>query len=225
MYLLFLNLLQFCFILNYKHCILWLLWYKFRFLYITCWNACILTNVNLQHSLTLLYNIPLYEQVTIYPFSGLCLYIFRYLANAVVLTLISLAFASSGCAASVTLCCRDFCSGTLTAHLVHRQSTWKCLRAWSSLHSMTEGNLVGKPQLFSHLLWENFEVCSVPVFASTAHRGSLLIMHRLASCLSLSHISICPLTFPPQISYVHSDLCFGTYSWEPELRLLFKTCL
>lgn len=122
-------------------------------------------------------------------------------------------------------CAVGFCSGTLTAHLVRMQGTLKCLRAWSNLHSMTDGNLVGKPHLLSHLLWENFEVSSAPVFASTAPHGSLLIMHHLASCLSLSHISICTVTFPPQISYVHSDLCFGTYSWEPELRLLFRACL
>lgn len=45
------------------------------FLNIMYLNASIFTSVDLQHLLELLLNILLYEQMTVYPFSGSCLYI------------------------------------------------------------------------------------------------------------------------------------------------------
>lgn len=87
---------------------------------------------------------------------------------------------------------------------------------------------VWTPQLFSYLLWEESEVFFPPVFASLAQGGSLLFMHPLLSCLSLYYIFTSSLVFPgitSQINYVNANPCVEIYSWEPKLRLLFKTCL
>ena len=93
---------------------------------------------------------------------------------------------------------------------------------------MIDRNLVDKYPSSFYTAYERTQVCFPPVFASVAHGCNLLMMHPLFSCLSLCHISTSSLVFPgitSQINYVNANPCFQIYSWEPKLRLLFKTCL
>lgn len=194
------------------------------FLTIIYWNVSILTNIDLHHSFELLCNIPLYElktiihcQVHIYMFllfSG-CFHFCPYTLGIHFFRLK---------AASCDICWRVF----VLAHSAHMQGKLKCRRAWSSLHSRIDRNWwINTPVLFTPLMRQLRGMCS-PVFASVAQGGNLLILYPLASCFSLSHSSTCSLSFPgitSQIHDVHSNPCPGIYSWEPKLRLLFKTCL